>query len=86
MLAISERSRASPFTEKDGTRGRLLLADMSSNFDGGKIADLIRFSVAVRGLDLGDSVALGGGRFVFADVLRPMDRDGPLATLAALLG
>jgi hypothetical protein len=77
---------ASLFTEKDGTRGRLILADLSSNFDGWKIADLIRFAGAVRQLDLGDSVALGGGMFVFADVLRSMNGDGPLATLAALLG
>jgi len=74
------------FTEKDGTRGRLILADTSPNYDTWKIFDLIRFAGEVRRLDLGDGVILGGSMFVFADVLRSMETDGPRATLAALLG
>ncbi|HKA91613.1 MAG TPA: MMPL family transporter, partial [Haliangiales bacterium] len=61
---------ASRFAEKDGTRGRLILADTARGFDTGNIADIIRFSDAVRALDLGEGVALGGSMFVFADVLR----------------
>lgn len=76
---------ASRFAEKDGTRGRLILADTARGFDTGNIADIIRFSDAVRGLDLGDGVALGGSMFVFADVLRSMETDGPRATVAALV-
>jgi hypothetical protein len=77
---------ASRFAEKDGTRGRLILADTARGFDTGNIADIIRFSDSVRGLDLGAGVALGGSMFVFADVLRSMETDGPRATLAALVG
>jgi uncharacterized membrane protein YdfJ with MMPL/SSD domain len=77
---------ASRFAEKDGTRGRLILADTARGFDTGNIADIIRFSDAVRGLDLGEGVALGGSMFVFADVLRSMEADGPKATVAAVIG
>src|SRR5262249_51709117 len=75
---------ASRFAEKDGTRGRLILADTARGFDTGNIADIIRFSDAVRALDLGEGVALGGSMFVFADVLRATETDGPKATAAAL--
>src|SRR5262249_23465954 len=74
----------SRFAEKDGARGRLILADTARGFDTGNIADIIRFSDAVRALDLGEGVALGGSMFVFADVLRATETDGPKATAAAL--
>jgi predicted RND superfamily exporter protein len=77
---------AGRFTEKDGTRGRLILADTAKGFDTGNLAELIRFSDAVRSLDLGPGAALGGSMFVFADVLRSTETDGPRATLAALVG
>jgi predicted RND superfamily exporter protein len=75
-----------PFTERDGTRGRLILADSSSNYDTWNIKSLIKFADDVRALDLGPDVALGGSMFVFADVLRSMEGDGPKATVAATVG
>jgi len=47
---------------------------------------MIAFADAVRALHLPDEMAVGGGAFVFADVLRAVTRAGPRATLAALLG
>src|SRR5262249_97600 len=76
---------ASRFTERDGTRGRLILADTSPNYDTWKVADLIKFVGQVRKLDLGPGVEPGGAMFVFADVLESMETDGPRATIAALL-
>ena len=75
-----------PFTERDGARGRLILADSSSNYDTWNITSLIKFADDVRTLDLGPDVALGGSMFVFADVLRSMEGDGPKATVAATVG
>jgi hypothetical protein len=75
-----------PFTERDGTRGRLILADASDNYDTWNINSLIAFADEVRKLDLGEGVALGGSMFVFADVLRSMEGDGPRATVAATIG
>jgi predicted RND superfamily exporter protein len=48
--------------------------------------DLVRFSEKVRELELGPEVKLGGAAFVFADILDSMERDGPRATLAVILG
>jgi uncharacterized protein len=75
-----------PFTERDGTRGRLVLADMSDRWDSWNIKDLIAFSDLVRSLDFGPGVTLGGSMFVYADVLRSMEGDGPKATVAATVG
>ena len=75
-----------PFIERDGTRGRLLFANQASRFDGWNGRHMIAFADAVRALDLPAETAIGGGAFVFADVLRAVTRDGPRATLAALLG
>ena len=47
---------------------------------------MIDCSRPVRALHLPDEMAVGGGAFVFADVLRAVTRAGPRATLAALLG
>jgi uncharacterized protein len=73
------------FSEKDGTRGRLILAHARKGMDPNDIPSLIGFSHAVRALDLGDGVIMGGSMFVFADVLQHMEEDGPRATVAALL-
>ncbi len=48
--------------------------------------DLVRFAADVRGLELGKSVLLGGESFVFADMLKMMNHDGPFATLISMLG
>jgi len=78
-------SIAARFSEKDGTRGRLILAHAPVEMDADDIASLIGFSAAVRSLDLGPGVVLGGSMFVFADVLQHMESDGPRATIAALV-
>jgi len=74
------------FVERDGTRGRLLFANQASRFDGWNGRHMIAFADAVRSLKLPEEMAVGGGAFVFADVLRAVTRAGPRATLAALLG
>jgi hypothetical protein len=77
---------AARFSEKDGTRGRLVLAHAPREMDIDHIPSLIGFAHSVRGLDLGEGVMLGGSMFVFADVLQHMELDGPRATIAATIG
>ncbi len=77
---------AAPFSEKDGTRGRLVLAHAPREMDIDHIPSLVGFAHSVRGLDLGEGVMLGGSMFVFADVLQHMESDGPRATIAATIG
>jgi uncharacterized protein len=79
-------SIATPYTEKDGTRGRLVVAHARKGLDPDDIPTLISFTAAVRALQLGDGVIVGGSMFVFADVLEHMQSDGPRATVVALLG
>ena len=75
-----------PYTEADGTRGRLLLAMPGWGYDNWDARDIVRFVRDIRGLELGEHVLLGGSTFVFADMLALVTRDGPIATLAALAG
>lgn len=77
---------ASRFLERDGTRGRLLFANQASRFDGWNGRDMIAFARAVRGLDFPSDTLIGGGAFVFADILQAVARAGPRATLVALIG
>jgi uncharacterized protein len=74
------------YVERNGARGFLLFANQASRFDGWNGRDMIAFVDAVRALDLPPGTALGGGAFVFADVLRAVVRAGPRATAAASLG
>ena len=75
-----------PFIEADGSRGKLILATAGPSFEVWDAHDTVRFSEAVRALDLPSAVHLGGASFVFADVLEAVLSDGPRATLAAVLG
>jgi predicted RND superfamily exporter protein len=75
-----------PFTERDGTRGRLLLAKTGPGFDLWRTEDLHRFVSRFRALDLGPDVLAGGSAFVQEDIVRSVDDDGPRATLIAALG
>ena len=75
-----------PYVERDGTRGRIVLANTGLGIDSWKTHDLERFAAAVRGLGLGPDVLVGGSAFVFSDMLEAMTRDGPRATLIAALG
>jgi len=75
-----------PFTEKDGMRGRLILADAAERYDTWLGHNLLEFTARVEALDLGPGVILGGANFVFADVIRSMEGDGPKSTIIALVG
>ena len=75
-----------PFIEADGSRGKLILATAGPGYEVWNAKDTVRFSTKVRALNLADDVHLGGASFVFADVLDAVLRDGPRATLAALIG
>ena len=75
-----------PFIERDGQIGRIVFASKSDRFDGWNVSDLVRFSDEVRKIPLPDGALIGGQAFVFADMLRSMEQDGPLATALSLLG
>jgi predicted RND superfamily exporter protein len=75
-----------PYTERDGTRGRIVLANMGFGFNGWDTRDLKRFATQVRALDLGPDVLIGGTAFVFSDMFAAMERDGPRATAIAAAG
>ena len=77
---------AMPFSERDGSRGKIILADAAVRYDTWLAHDLLEFTAKVEALDLGDGVILGGANFVFADVIRSMEGDGPKSTLIALVG
>jgi len=79
-------SVAWPFIEADGSRGKLVLAMSGWGYEIWNAHDLVRFSGKMRELDLGPDVLLGGAAFVFSDILKSMERDGPRATLAVILG
>src|SRR5205823_5545302 len=75
-----------PFTEKDGARGRMILANTGLGTDMWNTHHLERFANKVRSLGLGPDVLVGGSAFVFTDMLTAMQRDGPRATFAAVFG
>jgi predicted RND superfamily exporter protein len=75
-----------PFTERDGTRGRLVLANTGLAVDGWRVSSLVSFARTVKSMKLGRDVVIGGSAFVFSDMLEAMRRDGPRATFAALIG
>jgi predicted RND superfamily exporter protein len=75
-----------PFTEQDGTRGRLIVATTGAGFDLWRTEDLDRFVRTFRGLDLGSDLVVGGNAFVQHDIVRSVDSDGPRATATAAIG
>lgn len=75
-----------PFTERDGSRGRIILANSGEGIDTWHTDSLRRFVGAVHALQLRPSVLVGGSSFVFQDMLDDMERDGPRATLLAGAG
>jgi predicted RND superfamily exporter protein len=75
-----------PYTERDGTRGRFVLANTGLGVDTWRVHALENFARVVRGLKLGPDVLVGGSAFVFSDMLAAMQRDGPRATVAAMVG
>jgi uncharacterized protein len=75
-----------PYVERDGTRGRIVLANTGLGIDSWNTHDLRRFVAAVNHLGLGSDVLVGGSAFVFTDMLDAMERDGPRATVFAAMG
>ncbi|MFI5300387.1 MAG: MMPL family transporter, partial [Polyangiales bacterium] len=80
------KALALAFTERDGTRGRLVLLNIGAATDTGNVPSLRNFAAKVRGLDLPKGVLVGGGAFVISDVVEAMLRDGPRATLMSAIG
>jgi predicted RND superfamily exporter protein len=75
-----------PFTERDGTRGRLVVASVGAGFDLWRTEDLERFVATFRALGLGADVVVGGNAFVQHDIVESVNRDGPRASLVAAIG
>ncbi len=75
-----------PYVEKDGSRGRFVLANTGWGVDGWRVSALKHFADVVRGMKLGPGVIIGGSAFVFSDMLAAMTEDGPRATGAAMIG
>lgn len=75
-----------PFTERDGTRGRLIIATSSLRFKTWNVRDRVDFAEGFRALSLPKHTVVGGQSFLFADIVEAMGRDGPRASLVALLG
>jgi uncharacterized protein len=75
-----------PYTERDGSRGKFVLANTGLGVDTWRAQALEMFAHVVRGLNLGPDVEVGGSAFVFSDMLSSMEHDGPIATFASLFG
>ena len=75
-----------PFTERDGTRGRLIVATGSLRLNPWNIRDRMDFASTFRSIELPPGAIVGGQSFVFADMFEVMRRDGPRSTLVALFG
>jgi hypothetical protein len=71
------------FTERDGTRGRLVWLNHNDKYDAWKVPELRELIRRVRAAELGDGVTLASQAFVYHDIIEAMDRDGPRASLAA---
>ncbi len=78
---------ARPFTEKDGTRGRLVLVEPAAGKSDTDLRYLLRYADSFRETKLPDgTVVRGSGRAViFADMLAAVQRDMPRAISAALV-
>ena len=74
------------FTEKDGTRGRLVFANTSAAVEAWDGRELTALSQRIRSLELPEGTRIAGNAFVFADMVEVIRRDGPKATLLAFFG
>ncbi len=77
-----------PFEERDGTVGRLVFVYPRSDAGLWNGRNLIRFAEVVRSNRLSDDevVYSSGEAVVFADMLKAVARDGPIATVACFVG
>ena len=78
---------ASMFTEKDGTRGRILVVGQRDGFSTWDGRYLIRWAEALRTLRMqsGERPALAGRAPVFADMISAIVTDGPKTILASFV-
>jgi uncharacterized membrane protein YdfJ with MMPL/SSD domain len=74
------------YTEKDGTRGRLIFANNSGNVNAWDGRQLDALADRLRALSLPPGIHIAGNAFVFADMVRVIRSDGPQTTALALLG
>ncbi|MCY3712260.1 MAG: MMPL family transporter [Gemmatimonadetes bacterium] len=77
-----------PYEERDGTVGRLVYVYPRSDAGLWNGRNLIRFAEVVRSNQLPDDEVIysSGEAVVFADMLKAVDRDGPIATIACFVG
>ncbi len=75
-----------PFTEKDGSKGKLILLTGHPRFKTWNVNNRVEFAESVRALDLPPDAVAGGQSFVVADIIATMERDAPLAIAVALVG
>jgi uncharacterized protein len=74
-------------TEKDGRIGYLVAVTPGATFDEWNGRDLVRFSSAIRQLELpgGRTVTTSGPSVIFADIITAIRRDGVVVTVVASL-
>ncbi len=79
---------AEKLTEKDGRIGYLISIRPALRLDEWNGHDLIKFSNAVRALELpdGEQITTSGPSVIFADIVESIQRDGPICTAIAALG
>ena len=84
---VPEKLRA-PFTENDGTLGRVVLVTPPPGHTAWDGQYLLRFADAIESARLPDGtpISAAGRPLVFADILRSVLADGPRAVAAALAG
>lgn len=75
-----------PFTEKDGSRGRLIVLRGAGRFNSFDVADRLEFAEEVRALELPPGVLVAGEALVVADIIATMERDTPKIIGVALVG
>jgi len=74
-----------PFIERDGTRGRIIIASKARRFKTWNVDHRVAFDKALRHLDLPPDTVIGGQSLVIADIISFMRRDGPITILVAIL-
>jgi hypothetical protein len=87
-LQTLPKSAVAPYTEKDGSLGKLLQVERGPGVNELNGRDLLCFAAATTELQLSDGElvsATGNPAAVFADMINAIVRDGPRATLAALV-
>jgi hypothetical protein len=85
-LAEVPEELAWPYIERDGTRGRLVLARGKSSYEPYDMRGRREFAASVRQLQLPAGTIGAGEALVIADIVDTMERDAPVMILVALLG